>query len=319
MDPDLTALTGRTDDPGATTPFAIIPEWLLYQASEGAVVTYAILDRHRNEKTGRCAPSITRLAAMAGVSVPTMRRRLSELEKIGAVIVAPTYRPDGSQTSNQYRLVRDPEVAQMTRPPITVDPPSPVTDGGARNESKQEREKDLSPVGPRPQVVDHKPVAPDHAVLAAHVLGEWNQQTGQKLKSREWLGKIVMRIRENPDLTAEDHAHVIHSALADPWWKGAPTPSVVYGNGAQFERCMEQARSGPAKPKAPARKYGYGVTAAEILSSIEDPEAVLASFDPEPIGATSHDEGSSQDRDSNPLRRLPPGREDGGGDERLRD
>ena len=75
------------------------------------------------------------------------------------------------------------------------------------------------------------------------MLGAWNRLAGQDLRSRDWLAKIVMRIREYPEATAHDHEHIIRANLADPWWSGPPTPSVVYGNGAQFERAIQTARA----------------------------------------------------------------------------
>jgi hypothetical protein len=91
--------------------------------------------------------------------------------------------------------------------------------------------------------VDRKPVRWDHARLAMEVLAAWNKEAGQELRSRDWLAKIVMRIREYPEATLPDHQFIIRANLADPWWKGAPTPSVIYGNGAQFERAIQQARA----------------------------------------------------------------------------
>jgi len=93
------------------------------------------------------------------------------------------------------------------------------------------------PISP-PAKVDRKQVSTTEADLAVAVLSEWNRQAGQNLRSRDWLAKIVMRVREYPDLALVDHAHVIAATLAAPWWKGDATPSVVYGNGAQFERSI---------------------------------------------------------------------------------
>ena len=86
--------------------------------------------------------------------------------------------------------------------------------------------------------VDRVAVTETEADLAQAVLSEWNDQTGQALRSKDWLAKIVMRIREYPEFTITEHSHVIAAALRDPWWKGPPSPSVVYGNGAQFERSI---------------------------------------------------------------------------------
>ena len=48
-----------------------------------------------------------------------------------------------------------------------------------------------------------------------------------------------MRIREHPELTLDHHRVVIERAFAEPWWRGAPDPRIVYGNGAQFARACK--------------------------------------------------------------------------------
>lgn len=114
--------------------------------------------------------------------------------------------------------------------------------------------------------VDRQAVDPAHNVLAQDVLALWNQLTEQSLTSKDWLRMLVMRIREHPELTLADHEHVLRASLASPWWRGAPSPNVIYGSGAQFERSMTAARNGPA---APARRYGTGMTTAEILAATQ--------------------------------------------------
>ena len=89
-----------------------------------------------------------------------------------------------------------------------------------------------------PKAVDRRPVTGAEATLAVAVLEEWNRQTGQRLASRDWLAKIILRVREYPDLDAAAHAAIIAASLAAPWWRGPATPSVVYGSGAQFERSI---------------------------------------------------------------------------------
>lgn len=111
--------------------------------------------------------------------------------------------------------------------------------------------------------VDRLPVTPAEDGLARAVLALWNERAGQRLASREWVAKIVMRVREHPELDLDDHERVIESALNDPWWKGAATLAVVYGNGAQFERCIAQLDADPATAR-PAR-YGRGLSARQIM------------------------------------------------------
>ncbi len=111
--------------------------------------------------------------------------------------------------------------------------------------------------------VDRVGVTEAEGGLARAVLATWNDLTGQKLTSKDWLAKIILRIREHPDLGLDSHEHVITAALRDPWWSGPASPSVVYGNGAQFERCVEHVRAGGATSSRPAR-FGRGLSARQI-------------------------------------------------------
>lgn len=95
-----------------------------------------------------------------------------------------------------------------------------------------------------PATVNKAVVTRDEGNLSAEILGRWNEITGQSLSSKEWLTKIILRIREKPELSVEDHAFIIKANCDDPWWTGDPNPSVIYGNGAQFERSMIKAASG---------------------------------------------------------------------------
>lgn len=108
-----------------------------------------------------------------------------------------------------------------------------------RTVSKPSRDPSL------PAAVDRIRVTGPEGALALLILSSWNAQTGQRLAAKEWLSKIIMRIREHPDLDLPAHANVIAAALADPWWRGSPSPSVVYGNGAQFEKCLTHATANP--------------------------------------------------------------------------
>jgi hypothetical protein len=113
-------------------------------------------------------------------------------------------------------------------------------------------------------MVGKKKVTAAESELAVAVLAAWNERTGQSLGSREWLAKIVMRHREHPKLSVDEHSAVIASALADPWWTGAPSPAVVYGNGAVFETSLVRSVNGNQGGK-PAMRYGRGMTTQQIL------------------------------------------------------
>lgn len=69
------------------------------------------------DDSGYCFPSQRRLAVKCGITDRTVRRLIVELQAKGHVRIEHRYRPDGSPTSNGYRLLR-------------VDPPD-KTSGGA--------------------------------------------------------------------------------------------------------------------------------------------------------------------------------------------
>lgn len=92
----------------------------------------------------------------------------------------------------------------------------------------------------RPTKVDRKAVTDKEFTLAAQILAGFNEQAHTSYASKEWVSKAVMRIREHPEVTLEEHLAIIARSLADPWWRGNPNPSVIYGNAAQFERSLHR-------------------------------------------------------------------------------
>ena len=67
--------------------FAMVPESLLQNdeltASEKIVVTALLL--HRNQKSGACYPGIARISRLSSLSVRTVKRVISSLEKKGII------------------------------------------------------------------------------------------------------------------------------------------------------------------------------------------------------------------------------------------
>jgi DNA-binding Lrp family transcriptional regulator len=217
----------------------------------------------------------TVIAEMAKITEPSVRRCLRDLEASGEIEVRKAQR--GKRRINVYRVtldgVRDPDYDRF---PFEVEPFSTADDiarswGGddrangagydrtpsrARHQDPKEREPlEGPPVSPpalierptnRPKTVDRRPVTDDEYALAAAVLAAFNEATGSRYDSADWISKIVMRIRERPQLGVDQHALLIASALRRPWWEGPASPSVVYGNGALFERVLHEAAAPPA-------------------------------------------------------------------------
>lgn len=85
------------------TPFAVIPEWVLYHPdlSDGAKVLYGALQRHVGS-TGTAWPGQERLATLLNCSVRTIKARTAELEQAGAIRKQRRFR-----STTIYTLVAD--------------------------------------------------------------------------------------------------------------------------------------------------------------------------------------------------------------------
>lgn len=230
--------------------------WVLEHSEEklGRRLVLLVLADRAHEDGGGAWPSVENIAAAARLSKRQTHSCLRALEESGAI-----EREGKSHTGTTiYRVIMESrggaefapsedrgcdfvqEGVQSTAsgsaetaPEPSLEPSlEPSTTGGL-----QIREPHLA----LPTMVNRVKVGPKEGWLAREVLWQWNEQTGQRLASQDWLAKIIMRIREHPELTLPDHAHIIRHTLADPWWKGVASPSVIYGNGAQFEKSLTEA------------------------------------------------------------------------------
>jgi DNA-binding transcriptional ArsR family regulator len=227
------------------------------------------LSNAANHHTGRCCPSIPRLAEETEFSEPTVKRALRALAEKGIITRERQRRGDGSMGVYDYGFPL--ALSEPTRDhsdPPTTDQTDPLTtdqsDLAEPRRTLNQEESQGTPASPPPIVtrrgwkVDRQIVTATEDDFARAILAEWNRETGQALHSKDWLAKIVLRIREHPELTLDEHEHVIIANLAAPWWKGHPTPSVIYGNGAQFERALLEAK----KPSM----NGRALTPAQIAA-----------------------------------------------------
>jgi len=93
----------------------MVPEWVLYGASERAVVLYCHLHRLANQDS-RCWPKRRTIAEALGWSVDKVDRTMVELEALGAVAVEERRHEDGGQASNLYTVWFDsPEMRTGSR------------------------------------------------------------------------------------------------------------------------------------------------------------------------------------------------------------
>jgi len=202
-------------------------------------------------------PSESSVAATFGASLSATRGYISELIDGGWI-----ERRRVAMSSPMLYVIFDIRQLNSTRPvnSISVDSLSLQTS------------TDNPPVSPPairvPARVDGKVVTAWEANLATAVLEVWNEEADQSLRGETHLKKIILRCREYPEATIDDHRRVIRANLAAPWWRGAVSPSVIYGNDAIFESSIETAKQ-EGKPTQPridpaATRYGRGLTTRQI-------------------------------------------------------
>ncbi len=86
-------------------PFAMVPEWLIYEprASHLSIRIFATL--HRHEGQDGAFPSVARLAKILSVSEDTIKRGMRELVEVKAVRIERRFDAEGRQSSNRYLLL----------------------------------------------------------------------------------------------------------------------------------------------------------------------------------------------------------------------
>lgn len=231
----------RTDE-----AFAIVPMWLTESTvSDRAVRLYSLLSGMRDYGTDMATVGRKLLAQKMGCSDDSLDRAKAELEEAGAISVERGEANGGVIPRNVYTIHR---TRPATRTPAAMGVPAPVRVLDTRTRAAMyEREPVESPPplkrgGRAPGSVNGKRVTPVEEQFALDVLAAFNEVSGRAFASKEALGKIVMRHREHPDLDVAAHRSLIEAQFAAPWWKGDPSPSVVYGNGEVFDRALNGVR-----------------------------------------------------------------------------
>jgi hypothetical protein len=156
---------------------------------------------------------------------------------------------------------QDPGPKPNSRP--SLDPPERVHGRGSGNGPGKEGGSDKKT---RPKV-NRKPVTDSEHALADEIIVAFNAAAGTAVTVAAHVTPVVGRIREKPELSAEDHRGIIAAVFAEPWWKGPPGPQVIYGNAAQFERSIEVWR---ASPKTKLRVVEQPVDPAEYREGLAD-------------------------------------------------
>lgn len=243
--------------------FVMVPNFVLELPIDAqAVRLYAVLLSYAGCE-GDAFPSLRKIRErMNMVSEETVRRARRELVEVGLVDVEERLRDNGSQTSNLYTVYTDPSFIREGGGDPTGERGSLQRVRSPEGESREVESRRPPPERPPvPVKVNGKLASTQEVQTAQLVLDTWNDRTGSNppFRSVDWLRKIVLRMREHPELGWGDFDRVIERALASPWWEGNASPSVVFGNGAVFEQALVS--NGATKRK---RRYGTGVTAGEM-------------------------------------------------------
>lgn len=101
---------------------------------------------------------------------------------------------------------------------------------------------------PLPEPKPATELTDDEQQLVDSLLRAFNVEANGIYSASKWSDRIVACLRAHPDLTEKDHLRVVRNVFRKPWWTGAPTPGVIWGNLAQFEKCVAEARKHAASP-----------------------------------------------------------------------
>lgn len=112
-------------------------------------------------------------------------------------------------------------------------------DAGDPGESPPPQEQP-APAGFPLKEVSGRKVRRGEAQLAFEIMATFNRLAGTKYRAASFYRGIIGRIREHTELTSSDHVAIIRRRLDHPWWKGKPTPNVIYGNASVFERTLHE-------------------------------------------------------------------------------
>ena len=197
-----------------------------------------------SRETATCNPSKKHLAKKTGLATRTVRDRLADLEEAGLVSVEAASRRDGSDSSNLYRLPLE-EIARYI-------PEGGVQQlhGGGANAAPLNRTEPLTACsggtreGEVPRVsIDKLKLNAEEWEQAQVIMDAFNATLGTKFtligtrgtRPTEHLKRIVMVLREHPEVTLEEHLEMIERRCGPPpdghWWgPGKPgSIGVLYG------------------------------------------------------------------------------------------
>lgn len=230
-------------------PYAVFKAVRDRSRARGAARTILfVLATYADRSGGRIHPSLDTIEKGAACARDTAVKGLRRLEELGE-IERVGRRPSGTW---EYRITvpldssatEPSEFSSDGRAVQSTPPDGSPTEPDLPEQPGTTHEQDRVCASSRFQGVTD-----DEFALAAAVVSQFNSSAGTALSVEAHLTPIVARLREHPELTADDHRAVIAAVFAgEQWWTGTPSPRIIYGDAGRFEQAVEQAKAAKRKP-----------------------------------------------------------------------
>jgi biotin operon repressor len=196
-----------------------------------------------------------RLAAECEMSRATVQRKIRLLVEKGFVEVIERRGEDGKVLANGYRIVPT-AVPQSDQPvPHLAEARTVPHSYEAARTVDQEQPTTTRARERKPDKVDKVKVTDAEHDLTDGIMASFNEVFGTKYAGVGFRRGIIGRIREHPGLGLSDHEAIMRRMKARPWWKGEPSPAVIYGNDRAFERALHTPDPPPEEDR---QSYGFG-------------------------------------------------------------
>lgn len=280
-------MASEKDTAGVRTDvrFATIPEWVYLhpRMTMTALLIYLDLARRADGK-GHSFPSRQTIAGDVGRTVKAVSEGLALLREVGAVTSRHEFRDDGSQRANTYTVHRVPPgwTGDSSRVTSSRSQGSPTgdlggvpqflprsTSQGSTSQGSTNKGSPLS-VSPRwPEKVGTRRVTETERQMVTDLIAAFNEHAGTRLTPEAHAKPIIGRLRSFPDVGLTEHVAILRARMADPWWKGRPTPSVIWGNDAVFDTAR-QLLNGTPFPERGQREMPGAAANRRIRAMLDD-------------------------------------------------
>jgi hypothetical protein len=179
------------------------------------------------------------LAAECEMARSTCQKKIEKLVELSIVEVIPRFGKDGEQLANGYRIIRPSTVPENEAGGADSGEAGGATPGRAAGTVKGSS----SSSSRGPTTISGRKVTDDEHDLVDLLLARFNEKAGgTRFAGKSWRESIVRRMREHPEVTGMEHLAIIDKQFERKWWKGDPTPSVIWGSDRVFDRALNGAQ-----------------------------------------------------------------------------